>query len=461
MTITETKTLETSFKEFPESPVNPQKVRRAAWAGLVGTTLEQYDFVIYGTASALIFSKLFFPNISPAAGMIASFSAYAIGFAARPLGGLFFSHYGERYGRKWVLVTTLLLMGGATFLIGCLPTYDSVGVLAPLLLVLCRFLQGFGAGAEQSGGATLLTETAPRGRRGRLSSFVMIGAALGTAIGALVWVLAQRLSDEALLSWGWRAIFWSSIFVTIGAMIIRSKISESPVFKELKDAGHVEEAPLKAIAKDGRMQVLKVIFMNWGVTTQSYTYQVFMASYLITVIGVDPKFVPKVLLIGAICAAFAAFATGTLSDRYGRRRMYLLITGALIFLPAPTFLALSTGSPVAIVVVMILGFMLAAQGATGVQMSYFPEMFGNRYRYAGVTLGREFSSIIGGGVAPLICAALLAAFANSWVPVAIYMTITMIVSFLVTRTVPETVNRDLNTPEDAMWGDARPRVGPR
>jgi MFS family permease len=452
------KTLESSYTEFPETKVDPAKVRRAAWAGLAGTTLEQYDFVIYGTASALIFSKLFFPNISPTAGMIASFSAYAIGFAARPLGGMFFSHYGERFGRKWVLVSTLLLMGGATFAIGLLPTYGSVGVLAPLLLVLCRFLQGFGAGAEQSGGATLLTETARRGKRGQLSSFVMIGAALGTALGAVVWILAQRLSSEALLSWGWRAIFFSSLFVTVGAMVIRSKIAESPVFVELKKQHHVEEAPLKAIARDGRVQVLKVIFMNWGVTTQSYTYQVFMASYLVTVIGVDPKFIPKVLLIGAICAAFAAFVTGTLSDRFGRRRMYLIITGALIFLPAPSFLALSTGSPVAIVVVMTLGFMLAAQGATGVQMSYFPEMFGNRYRYAGVTLGREFSSIIGGGVAPLICAALLAAFAQSWVPIAIYMTITMIVSFLVTRTVPETVNRDLNTADDAQWGDARPVV---
>jgi len=289
----------------------------------------------------------------------------------------------------------------------------------------------------------------------------MIGAALGTAIGALVWVLAQRLSDAALTSWGWRAIFWSSIIVTIGAMVIRAKLAESPVFVELKEQSHVEQAPLKAIAKDGRLQVLKVILMNWGVSTQSYTYQVFIASYLVTVVGVDPKLVPKVLLVGALCAALAAFVTGTLSDRFGRRRMYLLITGALIFLPFPSFMALSTGSPVAIGVVMILGFMLAAQGATGVQMSFFPEMFGNRYRYAGVTLGREFSSVIGGGVAPLICAALLTAFTNSWVPIAVYMALTMLVSFLVTRSVPETVNRDLNTPQDAAWGDARPVVASR
>ena len=226
-----------STEGIPESqlrPADPSNVRRAATAGLVGTMLENYDFVIYGTASALVFGKLFFPDVSPVAGMIAAFSAYAIGFLARPLGGLFFSHFGEKYGRKWVLVTTLFLMGAATFAIGCLPTYESIGVAAPILLVVCRFLQGFGAGAEQSGGATLLTETAPLGRRGRLSSFIMVGAAFGSILGALAWVLAQQLPDEALMSWGWRAIFWSSFVVTVAAAIIRSKMAESPIFEELK-----------------------------------------------------------------------------------------------------------------------------------------------------------------------------------------------------------------------------------
>src|SRR6476659_3086586 len=187
---------------------DPANVRRAAMAGLVGTALEQYDFVIYGTASALVFSKVFFPNVSPVAGLIASFATYAIGFLARPLGGLFFSHYGETLGRKWVLVTTLFLMGGSTFAIGCLPTYETLGIGAPLLLVICRFFQGFGSGAEQSGGATLLAEMAPRGKRGQLSSLVMVGAALGTVAGALAWFAVHRLPAGALESWGWRAVFW-------------------------------------------------------------------------------------------------------------------------------------------------------------------------------------------------------------------------------------------------------------
>jgi MFS family permease len=425
------------------------KVRKAAWAGLIGTTLEQYDFVIYGTASALVFSKIFFPNISPEAGLIAAFSAYAVGFLARPLGGLFFSHFGDRLGRKWVLVTTLLFMGGATMLIGLLPTFEQIGIWAPVLLVLCRFFQGFGAGAEQSGGATLLTETAPDGTRGRYSSLIMVGAALGTALGALVWIGVQTLAPDQMLSWGWRVVFLSSIFVTVAAMIIRRKLDESPVFEELKATRETPPAPLKEVARYGKAHVLRIILMNFGVSTQSYTIQVFMASYLITIVGTDPKFVPQVLLIGSICGAIAAFAFGTLSDRIGRRRLYSMIAGALILFPAPAFLLLTTGSPVAIILVIVVGFMLACQGIVGVQMSYFPELFGSRYRYAGVTLGREFSSIIGGGVAPLICTALLTAFSNSWVPVAVYMSLTMLVSFITVRLSPETLNRDLTDPNDA------------
>ncbi|SDO34253.1 Predicted arabinose efflux permease, MFS family [Nakamurella panacisegetis] len=436
--------------------VDPKNVRRAAWAGMVGTALEQYDFIIYGTASALIFSKLFFPNISPVAGLIASFSAYAIGFLARPLGGLFFAHFGERYGRKWVLVSTLFLMGAATFLIGCLPTFKSVGVLAPILLVVLRFLQGFGAGAEQAGGATLLTETAPLGRRGRLSSFVMVGAALGTVLGATAWVLAQKLPDDILMSWGWRMIFWASIFVTAGAWIIRVRMAESPIFEELKKAIDVEHAaPLKDVAKHGKKNVLKVIFMNWGISTQSYTYQVFMASYLVTFVHVNKSFVPNVLLYGAQFGAVAAYVMGVLADKIGRRRMFLILAGAAILIPFPAFIALNTGSHFWIIVVMALGFITAAQGITAVTMSFFPEMFGARYRYAGVTLGREFSSIIGGGVAPLVATGLMAWFFNSWIPVAAYMVLTMVVSFLIARTVPETADRDLQVLTDAQPGESR------
>jgi MFS family permease len=446
-----------------EPAPDPAAIRRAAWAGLIGTALEQYDFVIYGTASALIFSELFFPNVSASVGILASFSTYAVGFAARPLGGLFFSRYGDRLGRKWVLVATLLLMGGSTLAIGLLPTYGQVGLLAPVLLLICRMGQGFGAGAEQSGAAALLTETAAKGRRGRLSSLVMTGAALGTALGAVAWILAQRLSDDALMTWGWRLVFGSSLVVTVVAMVIRRKLNESPVFKDLKERQAQQlqektESPVKDVLTKGRKPMLLVLFMNFGISTQSYTYQVFMASYLVTTVGVDKDFVPEVLLMGAICGGIAAVCFGTLSDRFGRKPVYSLILSALVLLPAPTFVALNSGSKVAITVAVIVGFILACQGAVGVQMSFFPELFGNRYRYAGVTLGREFSSVIGGGVAPLICTALVTAFSGSWVPVAVYMMVVTTVSLIATRMAPETRDRDLTLPYDSTDpGHARAR----
>lgn len=444
----------TTAAQVPHVELDQSKVRKAALAGLIGTTLELYDFVIYGTAAALVFGQLFFPNQSPAVAMIASFSTFAVGFLARPLGGIFFSHYGDRLGRKWVLVTTLLIMGGATLLIGLLPTYEQIGVWAPILLVLCRAGQGFGAGAEQSGGATLLTESARVGTRGKVASLIMVGAAAGTALGALVWMAAQALAPDDMMNWGWRLVFLSSIFVTIAAMIIRRKLDESPVFEEIKRTREEPPAPLKEVAKFGKANVLRVTMMTFGVSAQSYTIQVFMATYLISVVGTDPKFIPQVLLIGALCGGVAAVAFGMLSDKIGRRRVVSIITGALVLFPAPAFMLLTTGSPAAIILVMVVGFMLACQGVVGVHMSYFPEIFGSRYRYAGVTLGREFASIIGGGVAPMICAGLLALFSNSWIPVAIYMSLVMLVSFIATRMTPETLDRDLTDPEDARWNKA-------
>ncbi|GAA2352851.1 MFS transporter [Saccharopolyspora halophila] len=433
----------------PPGEADPKAVRRAAWAGLIGTTLEQYDFVIYGTASALIFSNLFFPNISPIAGILASFSAYAVGFAARPLGGLFFSRFGDRLGRKWVLVATLLLMGGSTLAIGLLPTFSQVGLLAPVLLVLCRFFQGVGAGAEQAGGATLLTETAHKRTRGRMASLVMTGAALGTALGAIAWILAQMLPHDALMSWGWRLVFGSSLLVTIAALIIRRKLNESPVFEELKEHANEAQAPVAETFKKGRRPFLLAFFMNVGSNAQSYTYQVFMASYLVSSVGVDDSFVPKVLFVGALCGGLAAFGFGALSDVLGRKRVYSTIMGALVLLPVPTFVALNTASPVAITVAIIIGFVLACHGSVGVQMSYFPELFGSRYRYAGVALSREFSAVVGGGIAPLICAGLMALFGGSWVPVAIYMMVIMAISFVASRMAPETLDRDLTDLEAA------------
>jgi MFS family permease len=430
---------------------DPAAVRRAAWAGLIGTALEQFDFVIYGTAAALVFNQIFFTNQDPAVGVISSFATYAVGFGARPLGGLFFSRFGDRLGRKWVMVATLFLMGIATFAIGLLPTYGQVGILAPLLLVVCRFFQGFGAGAEQAGGVVLLTETAPLGQRGRYASLVFVGAAAGTALGAVVWILVQLLPDEAILSYGWRLVFFSSIFVTIAAYIIRRKMKESPVFAELQEAGIAEkEAPISDVWRNGRTNLFRVFFMNVGANAHSYIFQVFLGSYLITQLDVDPTYIPKVLFIGAMFACVSAITAGTLSDRLGRRPVALFVTGFLLIFPVPAFLLLDTRNYFLIALVIVLGFIFAAQGTVGVQGVFFAELFGSRYRYAGVALGREFSSVVGGGISPLVCSALVTWAAGHWWPVAVYMTFMMAITFFTTLFgTPETRDRDLRLEEDA------------
>ena len=443
--------LDPNNQKIDASGADRAPVRRAAWAGLIGTALEQYDFVIYGTASAIIFNKIFFPNVDPAIGVIAAFGAYAVGFGARPLGGLFFSKFGDRLGRKWVLVATLFLMGIATFAIGLLPTYGQVGLWAPVLLVMCRFLQGFGAGAEQAGGVVLVAETAPKGTRGRYASLVFVGAAAGTALGAVVWILVQLMPTAALEAYGWRLVFFSSIFVTIAAYLIRRKLKESPVFEEKKE--EIEEAvrhtPVSDVIRNGRRGLFQVFLMNVGANAHSYIFQVFLGSYLITQLKIDATFIPKVLLVGALFACISAYAFGTMSDRFGRRRMYLVVTAFLFIFPIPAFLLLNTGNLFLISLVIVLGFIFAAQGSVGVQAAYFPELFGSRYRYAGVALGREFSSVFGGGIAPLICSALVTAFSGSWIPVALYMMVMMGISLATTIKAPETVDRDLLTEEDA------------
>ena len=432
-------------------PTDPKNLRRAAWAGGIGTALENFDFTIYGTASAIIFSKIFFSSMDPTSGMLASFGVLFVGFGARPLGGMFFSKYGDRLGRKFVMVATLFLMGTATFAIGLLPTYAVAGIWSPFLLLMVRFLQGFGAGAEQASGIVLLTETAPNGKRGRYASLVFVGAAAGAAMGAIVWILVQLMPKEALLSYGWRLVFFSSIFVTIAAYVIRRKVKESPVFEELKVEGviKVEKSPVADVWKHGKKHLARIFFMNIGANAHSYIFQVFLGGYLINYLDVDSTLIPKFLLIGALCACVSAVVFGILSDKYGRKRMYLVVTGFLFLFSVPAFMIMNTGNLVLICIVIVIGFMIASQGTVGVQAAYFPELFGSRYRYAGVALGREFSSVFGGGLAPFICAALLKWTTGSWWPVAAYMMVIMAITFGTTLFAPETVDRDLLLEDDA------------
>ncbi|MEJ3658869.1 MFS transporter [Actinomycetes bacterium KLBMP 9759] len=432
--------------------VDRKNLRTATWGGLVGTALEQYDFVIYGTATTIIFTTIFFPKFDPAGAILAGFATYAVGFFARPVGGLFFSRYGDRLGRKFVLVTTLFLMGISTFLIGALPTYDQAGVLAPVLLVLLRVLQGFGAGAEQAGGVVLLTEVAPREQRGRYASLVFVGAAAGTALGAVVWILAQLLPPDQLQSWGWRAVFFSSAFVTLAAYILRRRLRESPVFEQARKEQEAErkvvDSPITSVFTVGRRPFLRTFALNIGGNAHSYIFQVFMGSYLIETVRVDPRLVPQALLVGALFGCVSAFVTGLLTDRFGRRPVIITVASFLVLFPAPAFLLLDTGNPTLIIIVIVLGFVFAAYGTVGSQAAAFAELAGSRYRYAGVALGREFSAVLGGGIAPFVSGLLVTWFAG-WVGAVVYMMLIMLVTLVTAIRMPETRGRDLTIEADA------------
>lgn len=441
-----------------------RNIRTAALAGGVGTMLEQFDFAIYGLAAALVFPEAFFPKADHLAGSLMSYAGFAVGFFARPIGGVFFSHFGETKGRRWVLVTTLALMGSATFLIGCIPGYKTIGIMAPILLFVMRLLQGFGAGAEQSGSATLLTETARLGKRGKLSSSVMVGAAAGTVLGTLVFSVIQwLLPTEVFVSWAWRIVFWLSLLVTLGAWFIRRHLAESPVFAELKQstAGNRQEAaPLVIALKHGWKRILQVAILNWGPNTQSYTVQTFFVTFVTAHVflrGTSSSFpkstITDIQLLGALVGMVSAFAWGYFSDRLGRKPVYLGIALMGVFLPLVYFSLLETGAVFLVGLAVILGYIFAAYGNVGVQMAYFPELFGTRYRYAGVTVARELSALIGGGIAPMICSWLLLKY-ETWIPIAIYMGLTMLATTLAAIWVPETVDRDMTLVEDAKPGEA-------
>jgi MFS family permease len=427
-------------------------LRRARWAGFVGTFLENFDMVVYSTATALVFNHIFFPNVSPVVGYISSFGAYAVGFGARPLGGLFFSRFGDRLGRRFVMVATLYLMGSATFAMGLLPTYEQVGLLAPVLLVLCRFLQGFGAGAEMASGVVLLTEYAPEGRRGRTASMVWIGAAVGFVVAALVWMLVQALlPQDALLEYGWRFVFLSSILVTVAAYIIRRTMKESPVFREVKEQAQAQaHTPVRDVFRHGRKPLLGTALVNIGSNGHSYIYSAFLGAYLVGTVQIDASIVPLMLLIGGLAAIPGAWLAGAAIDRWGRRPVSIVIMATLILFAGPAFLLLNTGNTVLIAVCYVVGFVFAVEGAPAAQSPMFAELFGSRYRYAGVAIAREFSAILGGGIAPIICAWLLALFTGSFLPIVVYMVLIGAISLVTVIRLPETRDRDLLTTADAI-----------
>ncbi|HKR40978.1 MAG TPA: MFS transporter [Paraburkholderia sp.] len=441
----------------PRQAVTHADLYRAAWAASLGSALEYYDFALYNLASALIFGPLFFPSSDPVIGLIASFGAYFLGFAIRPVGGVVFGTLGDRYGRKFVLMATILLMGMASTLIGLLPTYASAGIWAPILLVGCRLLQGLGAGAEQAGAAVLMAEYAPAKRRGYFAALPFMGVLLGTVMAAAIYFALVRV-DDISRSWLWRVPFLLSVVIIAVAIWIRLKLKESPSFARLEARQQVNDSPLKHLVKHSRPTLLKVIGLRMAENGGSSIYQSLAISYMATATGLNGPIGPVALLLAGVSGAIVIPVAGMLSDRFGRVPVYRAFAVYQLVLAFPTWWVLSLGNAAASITMLCIA-LAGVWGMFATQGALLPELFGAQHRYAGVAVGREVSAVIAGGVAPLIGASIIAwATAHwggtdgrilAWVPLAAYVATLSLIGVVTTFYTPETRGRDLDDLRDA------------
>ncbi|WP_442789695.1 MFS transporter [Paenarthrobacter sp. GOM3] len=438
--------------EADEAVVEPEQLRRATLASSVGSALEYYDFYIYGLASALIFGPLFFAPLGPDGALIASFATYGVGFAARPFGGLIFGYIGDRFGRKMVLILTIALMGTASFAIGLLPTFEQAGMLGAVLLVTLRILQGLGAGAEQAGATTLISEVAPRRRRGFYASLPFVGIQLGTLLGAGTFAVIAMADKSVLQGWLWRVPFLASFILIVIAIFIRLKLKETPAFQELEKHKNVVKNPISALWKHSRKNVLIGIGLRMGENGNSSIYSALLVSFMSMPAGVfagNNSIGPVGLLIAAGFAAVLVVTFGALSDKYGRVPIYRY--GALFqaIIAVPAFYLVTLGNVTLVWVVMAVGIAIGVQSMLGPQCPLLPELFGSQYRFTGVAMSREISAVLAGGLAPLLGALMLAATNHSWLVLAIYSLVLALISFVTTFFTPETAGRDLVSTEDA------------
>jgi MFS transporter, MHS family, metabolite:H+ symporter len=434
------------------TPVDPDQLRRATLASSVGSALEYYDFYIYGLATALIFSPLFFSPLGATGGLIASFATYGVGFAARPFGGLVFGYIGDRFGRKQVLLLTIGLMGTASFAIGLLPTYKQAGMVGAILLVVLRILQGLGAGAEQAGATTLISEVAPRKRRGFFAALPFVGIQVGTLLGAGTFALLGMAHPEVLEGWLWRVPFLASIILIGVAIFIRLRLKETPVFQELEKHKSVNKNPIGVLWRTSKKNVLIGIGLRMGENGNSSIYSTLLVAFMAGAGGVfeGNKFIgPTGLLIAAGFSAVMVVVFGALSDRVGRVKVYRYGSLFQAVFAIPAFYLISLGNVTLVWVVMSVGIALGVQSMLGPQCALLPELFGSTHRFTGVAMSREISAVFAGGLAPIIGVALLAVTNHSWMVLAGYSLVLAGISFVTTFFTPETVGRDLVLTRDA------------
>lgn len=395
--------------------------RRVLTGALAGSAIEWFDFFLYATAAAIIFDKQFFPTDDPNISLILSYLTLALTFFVRPFGGIVFSHIGDRVGRKKTLVITLSLMGGATVAIGLLPNYDQIGVLAPILLIICRIVQGLAIGGEWGGALLLAYEYAPKNRRGFFGSVPQTGVTIGMLMASLSFAIVSALPDAQFQSWGWRVPFIASIVLVFLGLWIRKGLNETPAFQAAKDSGAVAKMPLLDTLKDHWRSVLIAVGIKFVETGPFYIFVTFVVSYATTNLNYERPTVLNAVSVGALISTVMIFTMGALSDRVGRKPVFtagVFMTMAFAF---PFFLLLDLHATWAVYAAVIIGLAIVWPPVTATLGTLMSETFSTRVRYTGVTLGYQVGAALAGGSAPLIATWLLREFDGSWTPIAFYM----------------------------------------
>ncbi|WML50920.1 MFS transporter [Neobacillus sp. PS3-12] len=416
---------------------------KALVASLIGSSIEWFDFFLYGTLAALVFNKVFFPASDPTVGLLIAYASFALPYFIRPLGGIIFSHIGDKIGRKKTLVLTLSLMGSATVLIGLLPTYKTIGIWAPILLILLRLIQGLGIGGEWGGALLLAVEYAPKGRRGFFGSVPQMGVTIGVLLGTLAITAMKALSANQFMAWGWRLPFiLSAVLVFIG-LWIRKGIKETPAFQEAKQKNNIAKVPLFDTFRNNWRSVVIAVGLKAGETAPFYIFSTFIIAYATGKLGFSSTPVLNAITIGTLVTTLVIPYMGSLSDRVGRKPLFIIGTIAIILYAFPYFYILSLGSTVWLTIATIIGLGILWAPVTAVLGTLFSEIFPTNVRYTGVTIGYQIGAALAGGTAPLIATALMNGFHNSWVPVAIYMMFIGVISLISIFSVRETKDRNI------------------
>ncbi|HWU05163.1 MAG TPA: MFS transporter [Streptomyces sp.] len=442
---------------------------RAAVSGWLGTAMEFMDFQLYSLAAAIVFNKIFFPDVSPAIGLIAAMATYGVGYVARLAGAVYFGRMGDRIGRKRVLYLTVLLMGASTTLIGALPTYATIGILAPILLVVLRLVQGFGAGAEIAGATVLLVEYAPVRRRGLIASLVSLGTNSGTLAASGLWaILLAVLTEEQLLSWGWRLPFLLSFGLMFFAFWLRRGLKESPVFEErpdVVDGVALARDEVEAVIADTDRQHGDVLAagirqrkgraffialgLRFGQAGNSGLIQTFLVGYIATQLSVGRSVPTDAIVYGSLLGFVTVPVVGLLGDRFGRRVIYLTLTLLTVVVSFPVMFLISSGSAPAVMIGMVLGLNIGVLGLFSLESVTMAELFGSRTRFTQLALAKEIGGILATAIGPVL-AATLTALTGSWWPIAAMLVAYSLITFVSAFLAPETRGRDLVRLEDAI-----------